>query len=196
MLPAVLGLAIDVAAILQPLQQLRNGRGTHLMADRAQRRRQLLVALRDPPQRAHRIAHRRRLEHALQVAEQRCVLGRGRWPAGAFPTHLACQRTRLQQVLDATTDGAPRDLGGTRRSRYPAIAGADGFRRHVQPPTTLIEQWPDSLVPGTDGVLIDHEPTIRSAYHVGNRSNASLSNMNRLFLGVALERVLSKDYLY
>jgi hypothetical protein len=55
----------------------------------------------------------------------------------------------------------------------------------VQPPTTLIEQWPDSLVPGADGVLIDHQPTIPSACRVGNRSNAPSSNMNRLFLGVA-----------
>src|SRR4051812_34051686 len=36
------------------------------------------------------------------------------------------------------------------------MAGTDGFRRRVQPPATLIERRPDSLVAGTDGALIDH----------------------------------------
>jgi len=48
---AILRLAVDVAVVLQLLQQFRNGRCAHLMAHSAQRRRQLLVALRDPPQR-------------------------------------------------------------------------------------------------------------------------------------------------
>ena len=44
------------------------------MTHRAKRRRQLVVALGDPSQRSHRIAHRRRLEQSFQVRQQRRIL--------------------------------------------------------------------------------------------------------------------------
>lgn len=47
---AFLGLAVDVAAVPQPFQQLRDARGTHLVAHTAQRRRQIGMALRHPAQ--------------------------------------------------------------------------------------------------------------------------------------------------
>jgi len=50
------GLAVHLPAILQHLQQLGDGALAHLVPHRAQRRRQLGVALRAPPQRSHRIA--------------------------------------------------------------------------------------------------------------------------------------------
>jgi hypothetical protein len=76
MFAAFLGLAVEMATILQPLQQPGNARGTHFVTHRAKRRRQLVVALGDPSQRSHRIAHRRGLEQSLQVHQQRCILRR------------------------------------------------------------------------------------------------------------------------
>jgi hypothetical protein len=55
----------------------------------------------------------------------------------------------------------------------------------VQPPTTLVERPSDSLVPGTDGLLIDHEPIICSAARVGNPRRPSQRDPIRLFLGAA-----------
>jgi hypothetical protein len=53
-------------------------------------------------------------------------------------------------------------VGRSRCRSHTAVAGGEGFRRRVQPPTTLVERPSDSLVPGTDGLLIDHEPIICS----------------------------------
>src|SRR5208337_321616 len=76
MFAGFLGLAVGMATIFQFLQQLGNGRGTHFVTHGAKRRRQLVVALGDPSQRPHRVAHRRRLEQSLQVLQQRRVLDR------------------------------------------------------------------------------------------------------------------------
>src|ERR1700761_1673675 len=62
MFAAFLGLAVGMATILQFPQQLGNARGTDFVTHRAKRRRQLVVALGDPSQRSHRIAHCRRFE--------------------------------------------------------------------------------------------------------------------------------------
>jgi hypothetical protein len=69
-------LRFEMAKILQPLQQLGNARGNRFVTYRAKRRPQLVVALGDPSQRSHRIAHRRGLERSLQVHQQRCILCR------------------------------------------------------------------------------------------------------------------------
>lgn len=59
---AFLGLAIDLPAIAEPFEQLRDARRRDLMSHLAQRRCKLGVALRDPEQWPHRIAERRRLQ--------------------------------------------------------------------------------------------------------------------------------------
>jgi len=92
----------------------------------------------------------------------------GSLAATAADRRLSGQRTRLPQVLDAAPDGAAGDLGRSRRGGYAAVAGGEDFRRRVQPPTTLIQRWPDGLVAGTNGVLIDHELAICSAHRAGN----------------------------
>src|SRR5271157_6037705 len=84
-----LGLAVGMATIFQFLQQLGNGRGTHFVTHGAKRRRQLVVALGDPSQRPHRVAHRRRLEQSLQVLQQRRVLDRQPRSAPALAPHLS-----------------------------------------------------------------------------------------------------------
>src|SRR5208283_1393690 len=92
------------------LQQLGNGRGTHFVTQGAKRRRQLVVALGDPSQRPHRVAHRRRLEQSLQVLQQRRVLDRQPRSAPALAPHLSRQGAGVPQVLQTAPNRAPGDL--------------------------------------------------------------------------------------
>src|SRR5271167_1992420 len=92
MFAAFLGLAVGMATILQFPQQLGNARGADFVTHRAERRRQLVVALGDPSQRSHRIAHRRRLEQSFQVRQQRRILRRQPRAAPTLASHLSPER--------------------------------------------------------------------------------------------------------
>jgi hypothetical protein len=157
-----------------------------IVAHPAQRRRQLLVTLRHPPQRAHRITHRRRLYQLAQIVHHSRVFGCYHGPTGTFPTHLADQRTWLPQVLEAAPDRAADNLCRSRRGSDTTASSGDGFRRRLKPPTPLIERRPDGLIAGTDGVLIDHGPTICRVRRVGNPARTPQRELIRLFLSVAL----------
>jgi hypothetical protein len=67
-------------------QQSFHADGADLMAHPAQRGGELVVALRHPQQRTHRIAERRRFDNAPQIADQRRVLAHQSWTAPARPT--------------------------------------------------------------------------------------------------------------
>src|ERR1700692_532688 len=82
------------------------------------------------------------------------------------------RRTYIPKA-DAAPDGTACNLGRSRCRGHTAVPSGEGFRRRVQPPTTLVKRPSDSLVPGTDGLLIDHEPTICSAPRVGNPRRTS-----------------------
>ena len=74
------------------------------MAGGVELARQLLPALGHPRQWAHRVAHRRRLDKALQVAEQRAV-GRGdRMAPAAGAANTAGLQSRPVEVLQTTND--------------------------------------------------------------------------------------------
>ena len=94
MFAAFLGLAVGMATILQFPQQLGNARGADFVTHGAKRRRQLVVALGDPSQRSHRIAHRRRLEQSFQVHQQRRILRRQPRAAPTLASHLSPERSR------------------------------------------------------------------------------------------------------
>src|ERR1700748_972251 len=66
----------------------------------AQRRCQLRVALRHPPQRPHRIAHRRGLQQLVQVFQQRRIFRCQSWSAAPWPPNLAHKRAGVVQVLE------------------------------------------------------------------------------------------------
>src|SRR4051812_33951600 len=73
--------------------------------------RQLLPALGDPCQWAHRITHRRRLDKALQVPEQHAV-GRGdRMAPAAGAANTAGRQRRPGEVLQTTYYPRPREPG-------------------------------------------------------------------------------------
>src|SRR5689334_20535542 len=151
MTAAVLGLAIDVATVVQYRQQLGKARGADLVTHRAQRRRQLVVALRNPPQRPHRIR------------------GGQRAPAGAGPAHPTAHRRWIPQVLEAAPDGAARNAGGARRRCDAAMAGAVRLRSHVQAPRSLIKRRPNGFEPDCNGLLVDHPTTLSGSARDANR---------------------------
>ena len=84
-------LQYHLPAVLQRPQQFGDGALAGLIPHRAQRRCQLGVALRDPPQRPHRVALGRRFQQLTQVFQQCCICLRQCWPAAARPAHFARQ---------------------------------------------------------------------------------------------------------
>ena len=134
MFAGFLVLRLRLATIFQFLQQLGNGRGTHFVTQGAKRRRQLAVALGDPSQRPHRVAHRRRLEQSLQVLQQRRVLDRQPRSAPALAPHLSRQGAGVPQVLrprPIVLRRRPSSRARPPQSRRssPAFASAAAFNR-------------------------------------------------------------------
>ena len=80
-------LAIHLPAVLQRRKQLGDGARADLVPHRAQPRRQFRVALRDPPQRPHRVALGRGFQQLTQVFQQCRIRLRQRWSAAAGPAH-------------------------------------------------------------------------------------------------------------
>ena len=76
MVTAFIGLAVDLAAIAELMQQLAHRVGTNLLPHRPQRLGQLDLALGNPQQGAHRIATRDRLHQPAQILEQCRILDR------------------------------------------------------------------------------------------------------------------------
>jgi hypothetical protein len=93
----------------------------------------LRVALRDPPQRSHRIALRRWFQQPAQVFQKGSTCLRQGWPAAAGPADHARQRRGVVQVLPPAADCAPRDSRRLRARGDPAIASRSGFDGGEQP---------------------------------------------------------------
>src|SRR3984893_6908183 len=83
----------------------------HGVAGGVERARQLLPALGDPRQWAHRIAHRCRLDKALQLAEQRAVGRRDPMAPTAGTANTAGLQRRPVEILQTTNDPRPREPG-------------------------------------------------------------------------------------
>ncbi len=102
---------------------------------------QFVVALGDPSQRSHRIAHRRGLEQSLQVFQKRQVLRRQAGAASAFSWRLSRQRLRLAQVLQTASYRAASDLRGSRNRRYAAATGRLRLCRGAASAPTIVSSW-------------------------------------------------------
>ena len=188
MFAAFLGLAVEMAAIFQLFQEFGNGRGAHLVTHRPKRRRQLVVALGDPSQRPHRIAHRRGLEQSLQVLQKRRVPRRQPRAAPALATHLPGQRAGVPEVLQTASDRASGDLRRARGGRDPAVAGRLRLRRGAQPPASLVKRGTKGFISNTQGRFIYHRHKIDAGFEnrnpLNSRSN-KIPNPIHLFLGAA-----------
>src|SRR5208337_599343 len=183
MFAAFLGLAVEMAAIFQFLQQFGNGRGAHLVTHRPKRPRQLVVALGDPSQRPHRIAHRRGLEQSLQVLQKRRVPRRQPRAPPALATHLPGQRAGVPQVLQTASNRASGDLRRTRGGRDPAVAGRLRLGGGTQPSASLVKRGTKRFKSDTEGRFIYHYHDIDAALE---DRNPPIPNPIHLFLAVAL----------
>src|SRR5271157_5889615 len=183
MFAAFLGLAVEMAAIFQFLQEFGNGRGAHLVTHRPKRPRQLVVALGDPSQRPHRIAHRRGLEQSLQVLQKRRVPRRQPRAPPALATHLPGQRAGVPQVLQTASNRASGDLRRTRGGRDPAVAGRLRLGGGTQPSASLVKRGTKRFKSDTEGRFIYHCHDIDAALE---DRNPPIPNPIHLFLAVAL----------
>ena len=86
---AFVRLAVGLAREAELDEQLAHAVGADRMAHVAQRRRQLVHALRHPQQRPHRIAPRRRLDEALEVGKQAWIALGHRLAAATLAPHPA-----------------------------------------------------------------------------------------------------------
>jgi hypothetical protein len=133
------GLAVRLPAVAERRQQPLHVAGADLMPLLLQRGGELLVAFRHPQYRAHRIAERRRLDHAAQILDQRCVPARKTQSASTLATVSPPREWRRVEFFLCSADGRarePREL----RDRLNATPSCDKrFPGRKQPPTALIE---------------------------------------------------------
>ena len=140
-------LAVHLPTVLQQPQQLGNAALGNPVPHRAQRRRQLRVALRDPQQRSHRIALRRRLQQPAQIFKQRCI-HRGQRPSAAAgtPDH-ARQRVRIIEVFQTTANRAACDPRCPGRRADPAVTRRSGLGRREQTTAALVQATTNRRIP-------------------------------------------------
>ena len=159
MASAILALAIDLTAIAEAFEQLRNAARRNAMSHVAQRRGELGVAFRHPQQRSHRIAERRRLEQHPQIFEQRRILARQRQPSAAGASNF-CSGDARRQIAQPAIDGAARDARRPRDRRYAAKPGRARLRRREQATPAFVESGTQSLISKPNRCFIDHAAVI------------------------------------
>src|SRR3984893_18513907 len=157
------------------------------MAGGVELARQLLPALGDPRQWAHRIAHRRRLDKARQVAEQRTV-GRGdrRAPA-AGAAHTARLQRRPGEVLQTTNNPCPRQPGDRSHTSDPAPSRGPRLARCEHAPAALVPLRAVRLPPQSNRVAVDHPPQVTQYDPAVNPPES----IRRTFFHTQLDSVIS-----
>ena len=140
-------LAVDLPTVVQHVQQLGNAALGNPVPYSAQRRRQLRMALRDPQQRSHRIAHRRRLQQPAQIFKQRCI-NRGQRPSAAAgtPDH-ARQRVRVIEVFQTTANRAACNTRCAGRRADPAVTRRSRLGRREQTTAPLVQATTNRRIP-------------------------------------------------
>ncbi len=108
MVAALIGLAVDLPAVAELMQQLAHRVGTNLVPHRPQRLGQLGLALGNPQQRAHRIATRDRHHQPAQILEQCRILGRQRPAPAAIAPNTSRGQRRPLEILQPTPDRTAR----------------------------------------------------------------------------------------
>src|SRR5208283_5277176 len=159
MASAFLALAIDLTAVAEAFEQLRDAARRNAMPHVAQRRGELGVAFRHPQQRSHRIAERRRLEQTPQVFQQRRILARQRRPSAAGASNVSRDDGR-RQIAQPAIDGAARYSGRPRNSGYAAKPGRTRLRRRKQATPAFVESSTQSLIPFPNRCFINHAAVI------------------------------------
>ena len=150
MFRTLVGLAIGLPTEAKRRQQPPHAGGADLVAHLAQRGGELVVALRNPEQRTHRIAERRKFHDAPQILDQRRVPARQRAATAARLTNAARRKRpaiellkprpsveRAYPVIFATASSPPRPAARTspaannRRRRSSSFEPTSFQRRRI-----------------------------------------------------------------
>jgi hypothetical protein len=158
-------LAVRVQPKPEPPKQLPGRPIGNLMPGRHQRTRELLQALRRPPQRRLRIPTRIRIHQRLKRPEQLRIRVRQPRTARARATNPPrLQPSPVAQLRDPTLH---RVLADPRRARHrddPATPMRPSPRRRPKPPLTLVQLRTQPLIPLSDLRFINHALPTR-AHH-------------------------------
>src|ERR1700693_2785245 len=147
------GLQAEVETLQQPADQLLTGDEASL----GQRRGEMALAQADPPQGSLGITADRRLHQVIQrFQDPRLRLGRGLLSAALPANPLAAPYRAGAEVLQAAADRAAGNSGGPRHRSYSATASRAGFTRSEQASVSLVEERPECIEAGLNGILIDH----------------------------------------
>src|SRR5208283_861891 len=168
MMAALQALAIDLAAIAEAFEQLRDPGRRDPMPQAFQRQRELRMALGDPYQRPRRVAERRRLQKAAQVFQQRGIGSRERRPSAAGAANLPARAIRRRQILQAAIDRAARDSGRPRHGAHAPVSGRARLRRREQPPLPFVQTHAHRLETVANRCFINYAALIAIRSKMGN----------------------------
>src|SRR5208283_2706058 len=153
---ALVGLSVGLPAVAERRQQPLHADGADLVAHLAQRGGQLVVALRHPQQRTHRIAKRRRFHNAPQILAKRRVLTRQRSTTAAGLTNATGRKRRRVELLQATPERRARDSGDLGDGFQAAPPRRTNLPRGKQSSPTLVEFRADVVPAAANRLRIDH----------------------------------------
>jgi hypothetical protein len=168
MMAALQALAVDLAAVAETFEQLRNPARRNAMPYIAQRQREFGVALGHPHERSHRIAQRRRFEQTLEVFQQRRVRPRERRASAARSPNPRPRGIERPQILQATIDRAACDPGRPRRGADPAVASRASLGRREQTPLLFVQTCAHGLETAANRCFINHAVVIPDSSETGN----------------------------
>ena len=186
MVRALLGLAVDLAAIAELFQQIRNACLGNLVSHLAQNGSKFGVAFRNPEQGAHRIADRGRLQQRAQVIKKRRILSRQRQTPAPSATDPPGHRRRIQLVQTAL-DRAARDAGRPRNCGDAANTRRARLNGGKQPASALIKARAQRFKTKPNRYFVNHPQRINSKLSLGNphATDDSVNSTPRLSLGFA-----------
>src|SRR5262250_57878 len=136
-------------------EQLADRVRADLVPHLTERPRQLLAALRYPPQRLNRRAQRRRLNQAPEVVNKCRIAGGQRLAAAALAPHPAVRQRPLLEVILAAIDGRARQPGDAGDHLEGTVAGSLHLARRPKPPTALVQLAAYPLPPLLDTILVN-----------------------------------------
>ena len=147
------------------LEQLADRRRAHRVTEIGQGASEFLAAFRYPQQRASGVAHRRRLDEALEIIEQRrVVLDRRVPPAAGAPRAAIAQRRRFD-IAEPAPDRAARQARQLGNRREAAMARRQNLTggKHAAP--ALVELRADRSPPRTNRLSVDHARPLQPPQH-------------------------------
>ena len=180
-----LGLAIDLAAVVEAFEQLGDTARRNLMPHAAHRCCEFRMALGYPHEQPHGVAECRRFKQPLKILQKRRIGLRERRASTARTSNLLLRKIKRYQVLQAAIDRAPRYSLGPRHGAHaavpavPASAAANKRRSRSSRPERI------AFVTASNRSLINHPSVIDIRRMRGNPQTLKLGPQSHLDLIVS-----------